>query len=480
MTASLTPWWSVVPDASADLLAIVVGPIACVLPSDRAEEAIAVFDMLTAAVDSASGVVEPDLTAAVLDVLLTGGLRRAPDFVVVEYLQDGVRVCSRGGTSVRLVSADGGGFEPAGAARPWSDVTTQGTHGVVIAGVGAPSGHDRVVTGLLRVSSAQRLSRPEHARPESPESPKQASADAASAIDVMEPDPAAGADTDPEDSVAGLGSFYSVLLAAAASEEGHSSSSGQDAPAPPKNVSHPSRGPVEAPREAPAEQDVDSREARTLEGYRDEGASRRAEGAEPSVLHASPRPSDGTGPSDSPFIAEIPSFGRFVAAAVAGPATPVAAMPATPPPAEPTSAVAAACAGDDDDEATIDRAWLLGRREQGRAPVLVLRLPDGTAIPVDRPLVLGRSPRADRVSRTPVPEPVQLADPTRSVSGTHLEVRPVADAVQVRDLGSSNGTVVDRPGAPREVLGTEPVMVVAGCTVTLGGELVLRCETAEP
>ncbi len=61
----------------------------------------------------------------------------------------------------------------------------------------------------------------------------------------------------------------------------------------------------------------------------------------------------------------------------------------------------------------------------------ILRKPDGTTIPIDvDPVIIGRAAGAT----------VQLADP--EVSGLHCELRAASDGVMVKDLGSTNGTLV--------------------------------------
>lgn len=94
--------------------------------------------------------------------------------------------------------------------------------------------------------------------------------------------------------------------------------------------------------------------------------------------------------------------------------------------------------------------------------VAVVRGPreiEGVRVPLDGPVLIGRSPDADLV----------IAD--EFVSGIHARVTPDAGGVLVEDLGSTNGTLLD--GQPvtrplrgglgsRIVLGRNEIEVVAG------------------
>jgi len=98
-------------------------------------------------------------------------------------------------------------------------------------------------------------------------------------------------------------------------------------------------------------------------------------------------------------------------------------------------------------EAEVDDSTVLGSR---RAPVAdapashryVLRLEHGGDYPLDRPIVLGRAPRA---AQHPGARIVAVPSPRKEVSGTHVEVRLDDGALVVRDLGSKNGTFVRVP-----------------------------------
>ncbi len=92
---------------------------------------------------------------------------------------------------------------------------------------------------------------------------------------------------------------------------------------------------------------------------------------------------------------------------------------------------------------------VLGSR-RSPAPHLGLVFESGLVIALDaRPVVVGRAPRVPAGSDAR-PEP--LRSPTRSVSGTHAELRLQGDTLLVTDLDSTNGTVVDAGGAAPLVL----------------------------
>jgi hypothetical protein len=103
-------------------------------------------------------------------------------------------------------------------------------------------------------------------------------------------------------------------------------------------------------------------------------------------------------------------------------------------------------------------------------PVLaVLRASDGSTAEVDRPVLIGRAPSADRSSRQS-PRLMTVASPNHDISRTHLEVAPQGWQVLVTDLNSTNGTVLVRPGAvDRQRLAPgEPVPAQVGSVIELG------------
>ena len=102
-------------------------------------------------------------------------------------------------------------------------------------------------------------------------------------------------------------------------------------------------------------------------------------------------------------------------------------------------------------------------------PVLaVLRASDGTTAAVDRAVLIGRAPSAQRSSAR-APRLLTLPSPGHDISRTHVEVVPEGWQVAVTDLHSTNGTVLIDPGGNRQQLtGGEAVQVELGTVVELG------------
>ena len=104
-------------------------------------------------------------------------------------------------------------------------------------------------------------------------------------------------------------------------------------------------------------------------------------------------------------------------------------------------------------------------------PVLgVLRSPDGSSVPIDRPILVGRAPVL-RDDLAEVPALMRVPSPGQDISRTHLLVSPDDWEIRLTDLHSTNGTLVVRPGPGVERLQLqpgEPHAVVVGTVVELG------------
>jgi hypothetical protein len=103
-------------------------------------------------------------------------------------------------------------------------------------------------------------------------------------------------------------------------------------------------------------------------------------------------------------------------------------------------------------------------------PVLaVLRSSDGTTADVDRAVLIGRAPSAQRSSAR-APRLMTLPSPGHDISRTHVEVVPEGWQIVVTDLHSTNGTVLVHPGAVdrQQLIPGEPVQVQQGSVVELG------------
>jgi hypothetical protein len=115
-------------------------------------------------------------------------------------------------------------------------------------------------------------------------------------------------------------------------------------------------------------------------------------------------------------------------------------------------------------------------RDVERVEPAQVRLPDGTVADVSGGTVyVGRRPSLPRVPATGVPQLVTVPSPGRQVSSTHLSISAVGGAVVVRDMLSTNGTVLKTPGVPaRTLLRGESAVVTAGTTLDLGDGNVIE------
>lgn len=109
--------------------------------------------------------------------------------------------------------------------------------------------------------------------------------------------------------------------------------------------------------------------------------------------------------------------------------------------------------------------------QQVPRPVLgVLRAPDGSAVPIDRPVLVGRAPVL-RDDLSEVPELMRVPSPGQDISRTHLLVSPDQWEIRLTDLHSTNGTVIVRPGPGVDRLQLqpgEPHAVTPGTVIELG------------
>ena len=113
-------------------------------------------------------------------------------------------------------------------------------------------------------------------------------------------------------------------------------------------------------------------------------------------------------------------------------------------------------------------------------PVLgILRFSNGIDVELDRSVIVGRAPKAERVSAREIPQLVTVPSPDKDISRNHLEVRIDGWHVLVVDLGSTNGTVVTMPGQPPERLRAgEEQPIVPGTVVTIADEITFVYEVS--
>ena len=103
-----------------------------------------------------------------------------------------------------------------------------------------------------------------------------------------------------------------------------------------------------------------------------------------------------------------------------------------------------------------------------RHPQIMVRiiLDSGGEYVLSDPTVFGRNPEGDAGYRTA--ERVPIPDDTRSVSKTHFALRPLPGGVEVRDLGSTNGTFILRGGVESQVVSGASHTAVPGDVVRFG------------
>ena len=196
----------------------------------------------------------------------------------------------------------------------------------------------------------------------------------------------------------------------------------------------------------------------------EDGTHRHPEGAAASP--APPVPAPGTGPDGDPDVTLPPPDVGELLADLAGPAAGGRAL-----------VEAKLCSHQHPNPPTVATCEICGELlPPGTATVVhvarprlgALRLDDGSIIPLDHELVIGRKPSPVDAPDQAAPERVKVAGD--KVSRTHLEVRFQGWDVVVADCGSTNGTfVVPHAGGP--VLTVDPArpqLVEPGAAVYFG------------
>lgn len=125
-----------------------------------------------------------------------------------------------------------------------------------------------------------------------------------------------------------------------------------------------------------------------------------------------------------------------------------------------------------------DDRTLFGSRRTPARSGYALHLTGGRTVPLDRPVILGRNPRPDRHPGARI-EPV--ASPGKEISGTHLEAVLDGDTLVVRDLDSTNGTIVRPPtGAAALLRGGSASRVPIGTELDLGDGVTAVFDAVHP
>ena len=119
--------------------------------------------------------------------------------------------------------------------------------------------------------------------------------------------------------------------------------------------------------------------------------------------------------------------------------------------------------------------------QEARPTLGVLRLSTGGSVPLDRGVLLGRAPRVDEDQPADRrPRVVRVGGPDRDISRNHAEVVLEGRRVFLRDLGSTNGTTVTRPGQePVRLRPHADQEIEPGAVVSLANEVQLTYEVQE-
>jgi len=107
-------------------------------------------------------------------------------------------------------------------------------------------------------------------------------------------------------------------------------------------------------------------------------------------------------------------------------------------------------------------------RRQPRPPLGVLLIDDGRGYVLDRDYVIGREPLLDGDVAAGRATALPVTDAEGSVSRLHLRVSVVGWRVEVRDLGSANGSVLQCAGGPRTLAPADVAVLDPGARVGVG------------
>lgn len=106
-----------------------------------------------------------------------------------------------------------------------------------------------------------------------------------------------------------------------------------------------------------------------------------------------------------------------------------------------------------------------------------MRLSTGPVYELDRNVIIGRQPSASRVQGSALPRMVQVPSESGDISRSHAEIRLEGWHVMLRDLFSTNGTVLIREGQlPRRLAQGEAAILLDGDVAELGDNVSIRFE----
>lgn len=110
-----------------------------------------------------------------------------------------------------------------------------------------------------------------------------------------------------------------------------------------------------------------------------------------------------------------------------------------------------------------------------RPPLGRIAVSTGGGFVLDRTAIVGRRPRASRVSGNDLPQLITVPSPQQDISRSHVELRLEGWHVVAIDLGTTNGTALLRPGADAVRLRPrEGTVLVDGDRLDLGDGTILQ------
>jgi len=107
-----------------------------------------------------------------------------------------------------------------------------------------------------------------------------------------------------------------------------------------------------------------------------------------------------------------------------------------------------------------------------------LEFTNGRQVDVDRTILIGRSPRAERTTAADIPTLFPVESPGHAISRTHLKISIDGARVLLEDLNSTNGTeVTPQAGSPLHLLPGEQALLTDGMVVSLGDQVAFKVVT---
>jgi FHA domain len=103
-----------------------------------------------------------------------------------------------------------------------------------------------------------------------------------------------------------------------------------------------------------------------------------------------------------------------------------------------------------------------------RPPLGVLVLDNGTRVTLNGDYVVGREPTFDSDVIDGRARPLRINDPDGTVSRLHLRISLIGWQVEVSDLGSANGSLLQSSGAERPLAPFEPTIIEPGTRIGIG------------